>query len=98
MMMRMLKTVLMKMVEVTLTMRLDVSRAGMLVRVFRKVLWGLRGVPPFVWEINHFGDGHIDSLATLKLWRHRTESEGDLISLQWYEVALHIGDVDKMLG
>jgi len=81
-----------------LTMRLDVSRAGMLVRIFRKVLWGLWGVPPFVWEINHFGDGHIDSLATLKLWRHRTESEGDLISLQWYEVALHIGDVDKMLG
>jgi len=100
MMMRMLKTVLMMMVmvEAKLMMRLDVSRAGMLVRVFRKVLWGLRGVPPFVWEINHFGDGHIDSLAALKLWRHRAESEGDLVSLQWYKVALHIRDVDKMLG
>ena len=29
-------------------MRLDVARAGMLVRVFRKVLWGLRGVPPAI--------------------------------------------------
>jgi len=66
------------MMEATLMMRLDVARAGMLVRVFRKVLRGLWGVPPFVWEINHFGDGHIDGLATLKLRRHRTESERDL--------------------
>ena len=50
MMMRMLKTVLMMMmmVEAKLAMRLDVARAGMLVRVFRKVLWGLRGVPPTI--------------------------------------------------
>jgi len=96
-MMRMLTTVLM-MMEATLMMRLDVARAGMLVRVFRKILWGLWGVPPFVWEINHFGDGHIDGLATLKLRRHRTESEGDLVSLKWYKVALHIRDMDKMLG
>ena len=46
MMMRMLKTVLMMMMVATLTMRLDVARAGMLVRVFRKVLWSLWGVPP----------------------------------------------------
>merc|ERR1719234_2329059 len=99
MVVRMLMTVLMMMVvQATLTMRLDVSRAGMLVRVFRKVLWGLWGVPPFVWQINHFGDGHIDSLAALKLWRHRAESEGDLVSLEWYEVAFHIRDVNKMLG
>jgi len=99
MMMRMLKTVLMMMMVVAkLAMRLDVARAGMLVRVFRKVLRGLWGVPPFVWEINHFVDGHIDGLAALKLWRHRAESEGDLVALQWYKVALHIRDVDKMLG
>ena len=28
------------------TTRLDVARAGMLVRVFRKVFWCLWGVPP----------------------------------------------------
>jgi len=70
----------------------------MLVRVFGKVFWGLRGVPPFVGQINHFGDGHIDSLAPLKLWRHRAESEGNLVAFQWDKVALHIRDVDEMLG
>jgi len=69
-----------------------------LVRVLGEVLWGLRGVPPFVGQIDHFGDGDIDSLAALKLWRHRAESEGHLVAFQWDEVALDIGDVDKMLG
>jgi len=51
-----------------------------------------------VGQINHFGDGDIDSLAALKLWRHRAKSEGDLVAFQWDEVALDIRDVDKMLG
>jgi hypothetical protein len=61
-----------------------------LVRVLREVFWCLRGVPPFVGQINHFGDGDIDSLAALKLWRHRAESEGNLVAFEWDEVALHI--------
>ena len=45
------------------------------------MIWLLSICSPFVWEINHFGDGHIDGLATLKLRRHRTESERDLSQL-----------------
>lgn len=61
-------------------------------------LLGSLGCPTFVGQINHFGDGDIDSLAAFKLWRHRAKSEGDLVAFQWDEVALDIRDVDKMLG
>ena len=33
---------------------------------------------PLVGQVDHFGDRHIDSLASLKLWRHGAEPEGNL--------------------
>jgi len=50
-----------------------------------------------VGQIDHFGDGDINSLTSLELRGNRAESEGNLVAFEWDKVTLDIRDVDKML-
>lgn len=79
---------------------LDISWTWVMVRFFSqcKVFWCLRGVPPFVRKLDHFGDLYTHCLTSLKLWRHWTESVGNLVSLEGNKVTLNIGDMNHMLS
>jgi len=78
--------------------RLNIRRRTMALQlIWLQIFRCLGRVPPSMVWAGHHCDLHIDGLAHLELGRYRAQAEGDLVLLHGDELALNVGDVNKVL-